>query len=52
MGISLDDRPKLSAWCDRLKSRAAWAITQPSLEKLEAVKTRYKTLMAQQTSAL
>ena len=44
VGVSLGDYPKLSAWCDRLKSRPAWPLTQPSPEAWEAMKTRMKAV--------
>lgn len=34
LGVSLSDRPKLSAWTDRLNQRPAWARTQPSPEAI------------------
>jgi glutathione S-transferase len=36
LGISLADYPKLSAWCERLMERAAWATTHISLEQMKA----------------
>lgn len=50
LGISLGDYPKMSDWSDRLMGRAAWAITQPSREALEATKTRIKAAIARQPS--
>jgi len=51
LGIFLGDYPKLSAWSERLRERAAWQKTQPSPEALEAVKTRIKAAIAQRQTA-
>lgn len=48
MGVPLDNHPKLKAWCERLMERSAWQITQPTLEEIEAFKSRMQTLMAAQ----
>ncbi|TAF04569.1 MAG: glutathione S-transferase family protein [Nostocales cyanobacterium] len=34
-GISLDEYPKLTAWCDRLVARPAWETTQATPEMIE-----------------
>jgi glutathione S-transferase len=34
-GISLDEYPKLKAWCDRLVARPAWETTQATPEMIE-----------------
>ena len=39
-GVSLSDYPKVSAWCDRLMARPAWQATNPTLEVIEAMKSR------------
>jgi len=45
LGLSLDNYPKLQAWCDRLNSRHSWQQTQASPELVEAFKTQMKELM-------
>ncbi|HLP92140.1 MAG TPA: glutathione S-transferase family protein [Nostocaceae cyanobacterium] len=47
MDISLDDFPKLKAWCDRLSQRSSWQTTQPTPAAIEAIKTRMQALLAQ-----
>ncbi|MBD2292622.1 glutathione S-transferase family protein [Anabaena sphaerica FACHB-251] len=42
-GISLDDYPKLNAWCERLVVRPAWQTTQATPEMIEGFR---KLLMA------
>ena len=44
-GVSLNDYPRLSAWCDRLVQRPAWQTTQPSPEAIEAIRSRLETLI-------
>jgi glutathione S-transferase len=46
LGVSLDNHPKLSAWCENLAQRPAWQKTQPTQEAIEAFKPRFKELMA------
>ncbi|MBD1881156.1 glutathione S-transferase family protein [Coleofasciculus sp. FACHB-T130] len=46
LGVSLDNHPKLSAWCENLTQRPAWQKTQPTQEAIEAFKPRFKELMA------
>ncbi|MFE1746984.1 glutathione S-transferase family protein [Coleofasciculus sp. H7-2] len=48
LGVSLDNHPKLSAWCENLMQRPAWQKTQPTQEAIEAFKPRFKELMAAQ----
>ncbi|MEA5575612.1 glutathione S-transferase family protein [Anabaena sp. UHCC 0451] len=38
-GISLDEYPKLKAWCDRLVARPAWETTQATPEMIEGFRT-------------
>ncbi|MEG4202347.1 glutathione S-transferase family protein [Microcoleus sp. Pol7_A1] len=45
LGVSLDEYPKLQAWCDRLNSRDSWQKTQASPELVEAFKAQMKQLM-------
>jgi glutathione S-transferase len=45
MGVSLDDYPKLKAWCDRLMARDSWQKTQPSPEAIAASLPQIKALM-------
>lgn len=45
LGVSLDNYPKLSAWCDRLMQRPAWVKTQPDPKAMEAMKSRLKALI-------
>ncbi|WP_333418469.1 glutathione S-transferase family protein [Microcoleus sp. MOSTC5] len=45
LGVSLDEYPKLKAWCDRLNSRDSWQKTQASPELVEAFKAQMKQLM-------
>lgn len=45
IGISLDDYPKLKAWCDRLMARDSWQKTQPSPEAIAASLPQIKALM-------
>lgn len=47
LGFSLDNFPKLNAWCDRLMQREAWQKTQPTLEVLEAHKSHMQAVVAQ-----
>jgi glutathione S-transferase len=47
VGVSLDDYPKLSAWCDRLISRPAWQATSPTPEVIEAFKPIVAARMGQ-----
>ncbi|MEI6445957.1 MAG: glutathione S-transferase family protein [Nostocales cyanobacterium ELA583] len=37
-GISLDEYPKVKAWCDRLIARPSWTTTQASPEAIEGFK--------------
>lgn len=46
VGISLNDYPKLSAWCDRLIARPTWQTTQPTPEIIQAFKPIFQALMA------
>ena len=46
LGVSLDNYPKLSAWCDRLSDREAWTKTQISPEAMEAAMPRIRERMA------
>ena len=48
LGVSLDNYPKLSAWCRSLSDREAWTKTQPSPEAMEAAKARIRERMAAQ----
>lgn len=45
MGVSLDDYPKLKAWCERLMARDSWQKTQPSPEAIAASLPQIKALM-------
>lgn len=45
IGVSLDDYPKLKAWCDRLMARDSWQKTQPSPEAIAASLPQIKALM-------
>ena len=47
VGVSLDDYPKLSAWCDRLISRPSWQTTSPTPEVIEAFKPIFAARMGQ-----
>lgn len=40
IGISLQDYPKLKAWCDRIQARPAWQKTKITAEMLEAFKVK------------
>lgn len=51
LGVSLSDRPQLSAWIERLNQRPAWAKTQPSLKEIEAVKSDIAARMAARMAA-
>lgn len=48
VGISLNDYPKVSAWCDRLIVRPAWQATETTPEIIEAFKSMMVSRMAQQ----
>ncbi|MCC3406705.1 MAG: glutathione S-transferase family protein [Microcoleus sp. PH2017_10_PVI_O_A] len=50
LGLSLENYPKLQAWCDRLNSRASWQQTQASPELVEAFKVQMKQLMKGQSN--
>ncbi|MEG4319925.1 MULTISPECIES: glutathione S-transferase family protein [unclassified Microcoleus] len=50
LGLSLDNYPKLQAWCDRLNSRPSWQQTQASPELVEAFKVKMTQLMQGQQS--
>ncbi len=52
LGISLSDYPRLNTWSERLMERAAWTMTEPSLEAWEATKTRIKAAIAQRQTSL
>lgn len=45
-GVSLNDYPKLNAWCDRIQARPAWQKTKATPEIIEAMRSR----MAQRMS--
>lgn len=45
IGVSLDDYPKLKAWCERLMARDSWQKTQPSPEAIAASLPQIKALM-------
>lgn len=45
-GVSLNDYPKLSAWCDRLMAREAWQATNPTPEAVETLKSLMAARMA------
>jgi glutathione S-transferase len=45
-GVTLNDYPKLSAWCDRLVSRPAWQTTQTTPEMMEGFKAILMARMA------
>lgn len=45
MGVSLDDYPKLQAWCERLMARDSWQKTQPSPEAIAASLPQIKALV-------
>ncbi len=47
LGISLNDYPKLNAWCDRLIVRPAWQATEATPEAIEALKSIVLARMAQ-----
>ncbi|WP_373526325.1 glutathione S-transferase family protein [Nostoc sp.] len=47
IGISLNDYPKLSAWCDRLIARPAWQATESTPEIIESFKSMMVSRMAQ-----
>lgn len=40
IGISMDDFPKVKAWCDRIQARPAWQKAQITPEMLEAFKVK------------
>lgn len=46
VGVSLDDYPKLSAWCVSLISRPSWQATSPTPEVIEAFKTIFAARMS------
>lgn len=52
LGFPLIYHPKLSAWAERLIERPAWKTTQPTLEAIEAFKSRMQALMAQRESGI
>lgn len=45
-GVSLDEYPKLKAWCDRLTARESWKATAPTPEVMEAFKNAMAARMA------
>ncbi len=45
--VSLNDYPKLSAWCDRIQKRPAWQKTEPTPEDIEMIKSVMRGRMAQ-----
>ncbi|WP_013323919.1 glutathione S-transferase family protein [Gloeothece verrucosa] len=45
-GVSLQDYPKLSAWCHGLLARPSWQKTEASKEILEAIKSRMAARMS------
>lgn len=45
--VSLRDYPKLSAWCDRIKTRSAWQKTEPTPEDMETIKSIMRGRMTQ-----
>lgn len=45
LGVSLDDYPKLQAWCERLMARDSWQKTQPSPEAIAASLPQIKALV-------
>lgn len=47
VGVSLNDYPKVSAWCDHLMARPAWQATNPTPEVIAAMKSRMAARMAQ-----
>ncbi len=51
LGVSLSEYPQLNAWTERLNQRPAWAITQPSLKEIEAVKSDIAARMAVRMAA-
>lgn len=50
VGISLDNYPKLKAWCNRLIERNSWQKTQPSPEIIEAFKSQVKEILKSRQS--
>lgn len=49
-GVSLNDYPKVNAWCDRLIARPAWQATEATAEAIEALKSRMAARMAQENA--
>lgn len=45
-GVSFNEYPKLSVWCDRLTVRPSWQKTQVTAEMMEAMKSRMAARMA------
>lgn len=39
-GLPLDPHPNLMGWCDRIQARPSWQATAPSLEAMDAFRTR------------
>ncbi len=48
VGVSLSDYPKLSAWCDRLKSRPSWQATYPTPKVIAKFKSIFTARMMPQ----
>lgn len=44
-GMTLNNYPKVSAWCNRLITRPAWQATNPTPEVIEAMKSRMAARM-------
>lgn len=46
LDVSLNDCPKLSAWCDRLIARPTWQTTEPTPEIIQDFKAIFQAQMA------
>ncbi|MGB3265906.1 MAG: glutathione S-transferase family protein [Microcoleus sp.] len=46
IGVSLDDFPKIKAWCDRLMSRPSWQQTQFTEAQMAVFATRREKFLA------
>jgi glutathione S-transferase len=49
LNVSLDEYPKLKAWCERLMSRESWQKTEPKPEEVEASYARIKAILSQKS---
>ena len=51
VGISLNDYPKLSAWCDRLIARPTWQTTQTTPEMIQDYKSIFQAQMTRENTS-